>query len=350
MKPSNISISNNEKISMFISLSTMLSAGITIIEAIDSLLEDSKGNMKKILATLKNDLSQGRRIHTSFAQFPQVFDKVTVNVIKASEEAGTLDVTLKQITETMQKDMEFTDKIKGALVYPIFIVIVFFAVLFMILVVVIPKITTVFLQLKLKLPLPTRILIFFSNIVTKQTIPLLAGLLILGGLIYLLFRFQKKLVVQTFYSLPLVSRLVIQIDLVRFTRNLAMLYKSGIIITSSLELCADIVLNKKVREMIQFTQKNVFAGKRFSESLHVYKKIVPSIMIKIIEAGEKSGSLEESLYQVATFLDYEVSRTLKTFTALLEPVMLVFVGIMVGGMMLSIIAPIYGMIGQVGTR
>ena len=103
MKTENLSISTDDKISFFISLSTMLAAGITIIDAIDSLLEDAKGNQKKILSTLKEDLSAGKRIYTCFSKFPGVFDNVTVSIIKAAEEAGTLDATLKQIKENIQK-------------------------------------------------------------------------------------------------------------------------------------------------------------------------------------------------------------------------------------------------------
>jgi len=348
MKNEHIRLSTDEKITLFISLATMLGAGITIIETIDSLLEDSKGNMKKVLTALKEDLIQGKRIHVSFSKFPNVFDSVTVSIIKAAEEAGTLDTTLKQIKENLQKEAEFLNSIRSALMYPFFIVVTFLAIFFMILIVVIPKISSVFTSLKMTLPLPTKILIFLSNIVTKQTLPFLIGLSIFLVLFVFLYQTQRKRFSQFFYSLPGISQLVIQIDLVRFTRSMAMLYSSGITITSSLELCEGIVNSQKVVDMIHQAKMIIFSGKKLSDSLKAHKKIVPSIMIKIIEAGERSGSLEESLREVAFFLDYQVGRTLKVLTTLIEPVMLVLVGGMVGGMMLAIIAPIYGLISQIG--
>ena len=350
MKTDRTTLTTNEKISLFISLSTMLSAGITIIEAIDSLLDDAKGNQKRILTTLKDDLSQGKRIYASFSKFPYVFDSVTISIIKASEEAGTLDVTLKQIKNNIQKESEFMDGVMSALMYPFFIIVVFFLVLGMILVVVIPKISQVFLRLKMPLPLPTKILIFLSDVVTKQTVPFFIGFSIIAAIIIIIFKSRNKQIMQFIFSLPGISNLVIQIDLVRFTRSLAMLYTSGITITSGLELCETIVMSQKVSKMIKQAKMTIFSGKQLSDSLKVHKDIVPSLMIKIIEAGERSGSLDTSLKEVSEFLDYQVERTLKTMTALIEPIMLVVVGALIGGMMLSIIAPIYGLIGQVGAR
>src|SRR5262245_34560709 len=109
-----ITLSANEKLTLVGNMSTMLTAGISILEAVDSLLEDAKGNMKKVLQSLRDDLIQGEHVHESFAKFPNVFNKVTVNILKASEEAGTLDVTLKDLTNNIQKEMEFNDKVKSA--------------------------------------------------------------------------------------------------------------------------------------------------------------------------------------------------------------------------------------------
>lgn len=332
------------------SLSTMLGAGITIIEAIDSLLEDSKGNLKSILTLLKEDLSAGKRINVSFARFPQVFDNVTVSIIKASEEAGTLDTTLKQIKNNIQKEAEFTNSVTSSLMYPFFIIVLFIGVFLMILLFVIPKISMVFLSLKMELPLPTKILIFLSDLMTKQTVPFLGGTGIVLAVFALVYFTQKKRLMDIIFSLPGISQLIIQIDLVRFTRSLSMLYGSGITITSALELSEGIVLNSQVGKMIHEGRMIILSGRKLSDILKLNRKIVPSIMIKIIETGEKSGSLEDSLKEVSDYLDYQVTRSLKTLTSFIEPVMLVVVGGLVGGMMLSIIAPIYGLISQVGAR
>ena len=168
MKTEHISISSSDKISFVSNLSTMLSAGISILEVIESLLEDSKGNMRKILNVIRDDLIQGKHLHTSFAKFPRVFDKVVVNILRAAEEAGTLDESLHEMRDNIKKQVEFTDKIRGAMIYPLVIVFVFVSVVLMILIVVMPKIGTVFGQMGIDLPLPTKIMIGASNLLLHQ--------------------------------------------------------------------------------------------------------------------------------------------------------------------------------------
>lgn len=348
MKPNRISLSINDKIGLINNLATMLAAGISILEAVDSLLEDSKGNQKKIIETLRGDLVQGRHVYETFAQFPNTFDQVTVNIIKASEEAGTLDTTLKDLTKSIEKQREFNDKVKSAVMYPILISIVFVGVMLMILIVVVPKIATVFTRMNVELPLPTRIMIFVSDLILHHTLSLSAGIIIVIAALIATYRLKRRAFIRIIFLLPLVRELVKEIDLTRFTRSMSYLLSSGIPITSALELSSEIVIRKDVAETILRTRDMVLGGKRLSEGFKTNKKVIPTIMLKMVEAGEKTGTLDVALLEVAEHLDYRVSSTLKILTSLLEPVMLVLVGICIGGMMLAIIAPIYGLIGQVG--
>lgn len=348
MKTENISISNSDKMGFLISIGTMLSSGITLVEAVDSILEDAKGNLKIFLTTLKNDIQQGKRIYLSLSKFPNIFDKVTVNLIKAAEEAGTLDSSLKQVKINLQKDTEFSDKVKSALTYPLFICVVFIGVFLMILIFVIPKISKIFLSLKLELPLPTKILIFLSDFIMKSTVPLIVGLVMSAAFIYFLYKTKKRALTQFIFSLPPVSGLIQKIDLTRLTRSLHMLLSSGVNISYALELVEDIVINKHIFDMVAYAKENVASGKSLASAFRKFKKYVPSLITRVIEAGEKSGHLDKSLLETSEYLDYEVSQSLKAFTALLEPIMIVAIGILIGGMMLSIIAPMYGLISQIG--
>lgn len=349
MKIENISLSNKDKLSLLSNFSTMLSAGIPLLETVAALLEDSKGSQKKLLETLRDDLTQGKHIYFTFSKFPNIFSKVTTNLIKASEEAGTLDITLKDIKENMKKDMEFTDKIKSAMIYPLFVVCVFFIVLLMMLIVVVPKIATVFSRLNVVLPLPTKILIFMSNAIVHNTAPVIIGIMIFIVGVNLLFKLKKKWILSIFLKLPLLSSLSRDIDLTIFSRSLYLLLSAGIPIATALELTEDVVFNKNVASSIRYTKELVMGGKKIAEGFKNRKTVFPTIMIRITEAGERSGTLDKSMEEVSEFLDYQVSGRLKTATALLEPILLVVMGGMVGGMMLAIIAPIYGLIGQVGS-
>jgi type II secretory pathway component PulF len=171
-------------IELIMNLSTLISSGISLLSAIDSLLEDAKGNQRIVLQTLHDNVVQGHHVYTAFSKFPLIFDKVTVSIVKAAEEAGTLDIVLKDLKNNIKKNMEFNDKIKSALTYPVIISFVFIGVLIVMLIVVIPKIAQVFSQLNVSLPLPTKILIFASNILCKNTIPFFIILGLLGAIGY----------------------------------------------------------------------------------------------------------------------------------------------------------------------
>lgn len=345
-----IRLSAGDKIALISNLSTMLSAGIPILEAVANLSEDSKGNIKKILDTLSNDLTEGHQVNYSLSRFPNVFDKVTVNVIKASEEAGTLDVTLKDLRDNLRKQNEFADTVRSALMYPLFIMGVFILVLIINLIFVIPKIATVFKNLKVPLPLPTRIMMAASDFMTQNTI---IFLFILGGFILLmiyLFTQKRGFVLNLIFRLPGISGLVKLIDITQFARSMSLLLSSGISIISALELAEDIVMRRETRRMIEKSKEMILAGKTFTDGLKTAKDYAPSIMIKLVETGEKTGTLEKSMQDISEYFDYQVTNSLKTLTAMLEPIMLVIVGIVVGGMMVSIIAPIYGLISNVSAR
>ncbi|MBI2621278.1 MAG: type II secretion system F family protein [Candidatus Levybacteria bacterium] len=345
-----ITLKNSDKLSLLGNLSTMISAGIPILETIDSLLEDSKGNSKKVLEVVREDLIQGHHLYSSFARFPNVFDKVTVNVVRASEEAGSLDVTLKDLRAQIQKEIEFNDKVKAAMIYPAVIAVVFFGVLLLILVVVIPKISTVFSRLNVVLPLPTRLLIFLSNGLLDYTLPVLVGAIVIGTILFLIFKAQKSRILGFIYSLPLISNLIKEIDLARFSRSMFLLLTSGITITNALELAEEVVRRKDISAAIKYAKETVLGGKNLSQGFKDQKRVFSSIIVKVIEAGEKTGTLDKSMAEISAQQDYRVTNSLKTLTTLLEPVMLVAVGVLVGAVMLSIIAPIYGLIGQVSSR
>ena len=350
IKTENITLSNSDKLSTLSDLGTMLAAGIPLLEAVEALLEDAKKNQKKFLEVLRDDLNQGKHVYFTFSKFPNVFSRVVTSIVKASEEAGTLDVTLKDLKDSLKKDMEFSDKVRSALIYPMFIVVIFLAVFLMILIVVIPKISSVFSKMRVTLPLPTKIMIFMSNLLINQTIPLVIGLVVLTSLTIFLYKKQKKYLLNLLVKLPVVSGLAKDIDLTKFSRNFYLLLNAGIPITSALELTENVVVSRDIEAGLKQAKEAVAAGRKLSEGFKNNRKIFPSIMIRITEAGERSGSLDKSMSEISDFLDYQVSTKLKTATALLEPIMLVVIGILVGGTMLSIIAPIYGLIGQVGVK
>ena len=292
---------------------------------------------------------QGNSISSSFAKFPLVFNSVTVNVIHASEEAGTLDATLKDLRISIQKEMEFTDKVKTALLYPVFIVVVFFLVLLLMLLFVVPKISDVFSRLNVDLPLPTRILIFASHTLITYPLFIIIGT---GGILLCIFSLYKKnkpLFMSFFVNLPFLSHLIEEIDLTRFSRSMYLLLSSGLPITAALDLTSNVVIKKQTSNLIRSSRDMILQEKLFRR-ISSNKSKNADYHDKTYRSREKTGSLDRSMQDISEYFDYQVSQTLKILMALLEPVMLVLIGGVVGTMMLAIITPIYGLISKVGGR
>jgi len=347
MKSENLTLPNAEKLGLLSNLSTMVNAGLTLAEAVESLLEDSVGNLKQVLTGIQAEITQGKPLHAALSKYPRIFDPVTVAIIKAAEESGTIDVVLKDVKNTVKKDIEFSDKIRSALTYPAVILVVFFGVLILLLTFVIPKISEVFLRLRVQLPLPTRILMALSDLILHYTVPTL--LVLFGTIAFLIFLYkkQRKLFTNTLLNLPYISSIARQIDLTRFSRSMYLLLISAIPLYSALELTQAVAFKREVREAIARAREYVGGGKRLADGLRG-QKTIPSLMVKIIEVGERSGSLDKSMEDLSEYFDYQVTTTLQYMMTLLEPLILVLVGVVVGGMMMAIIAPIYNLIGQVG--
>lgn len=345
-----ISISKQDRLTFLSELGTLLAAGIPISEAIESLLKEAKNNQQKILQTLRRDLEEGKTISKSFARFPEAFDQITVSLIEAAEQSGTLDTTLKDLILSLHKEIDFDDRIRAAMAYPFMIVLVFFGVLTMILTFVVPRIASVFTRLKVTLPLPTKILIAISNFIMSYTPLVIGGIILFGVLIFILYKTRKKEFTNFLASLPFLSKIVREIDLARFTHSLALLLIAGIPITDALDLAKNVASKKEIFNLIVHLKEEVSSGKTLADGLKKSADIVPQTMIRITEAGEKSGNLEKSMEELSNYFDVRVNNTLKTITTLLEPILLVIIGLLVGGMMLAIIAPIYGLIGQIKGR
>ena len=282
MNAKNLSISSNEKLTLISNFSTMLAAGISILEVVESLKEDAKGNQKKLLQYLKEDLSQGKHVYITFSRFPNVFDKVIVNIIKAAEEAGTLDTTLRDLKDSIRKDIEFNDKVKSALIYPFVIMLVFFSVMILMLTFVIPRMSAVFLRLRVPLPLPTRILIIVSNALVHNTILFIGSLVAVAALLFLVYKKNRLLLLNFLFSLPIISDLMRLIDLTRFSRSMYLLLAAGLTITNALDLTREIVLKKEFKKILNRAYETVISGKRMSDAFRTHKKIIPTIIVKII--------------------------------------------------------------------
>lgn len=342
-----IRLKSSEKLEMISNLGAMLSAGIPLLESVDALLEGSRGKLKTVLVKLRKDLESGKTISDSLANFPDSFDAIAINLIHGGEQAGNLEEILKDLAETTRRDIEFSSRVKGALAYPIFVGIIFVIIMTVILSFVIPRIAQVFTKLSVVIPLPTKILIVMSNFLLAYWSWIIVGAVLAAVLGTLAYRARRRQMISLFSTLPFIRTLAREIDLVRFTRSAALLLNSGIPISKALELSRDVLLRTELIDLIEFSRQEVIRGKRLSEALKSKSGLIPQILIRMIAAGEKSGKLEQSFQEAADYFDQRVTATIKSLATLLEPILLVVVGIAVGGIMISIIAPIYQLVGQI---
>jgi type IV pilus assembly protein PilC len=345
-----LSISASDKLTLIGNITTMLTAGIPLLEIVQTLENESHGNLKILLEHTHKTLIEGGSLSQAFSNFPRVFSRININILKSSEQSGTLEAALRDLRQNIRRDMEFTDKIKAALLYPSILLIVFLGMFLVVLLFVIPRIAAVFSNLRVVLPLPTKIMIFVSNALTSYTLPISVVVLVLAIISVYVYRTHKRNFFIFFSRLPFLSKLVREIDLTRFTRSLALLLSTNVPITVALDLCRDVVINQRISQAINRSKEIILSGGKLSEGLKNGHQDIPGVMVKIIESGEKTGTLDKSMQDISDYLDYNVVNDLKTVTTLLEPVILVFVGVFLGAMMLAIIAPIYNLIGQINVR
>jgi len=345
------SISISEKANFCRFLATMLRAGLPLPEAIDIIREESKNRkLKKILMDVSFEVRKGKTISSVLSKYKKDFDPVFLTMVKAGEDSGTKDKSFDYLSKQLIMTYELIQKVKGAMMYPIVILCAMVAMLVVMLVFVLPKLAQVFLDLNVPLPPTTKFVMGVGIFIGKYTTEVIIGVFALGILCFMLFTIQKTrdAIFDFFMKLPAIKGIVIQIDIARFSRTLSTLLTSGVPIMTCLEVCANILRQPALRKQAKLFGAGVAQGKQLSEMLMVGKQVFPPTVTQTIKAGEKSGSLEEVLEEMAEFYEREVDFNLKRVTSLIEPLLMLVIGIAVGAMVIIMITPIYSLVGGMG--
>lgn len=326
-------------------LSTLINAKVPIIQSLDVLAEQVvSARLKEIINEIIQDIEGGKSFSESIARFPKVFPNLYVNLVKAGELSGTLDQSLSYLADQQEKDYDLISKVRGAMSYPIFIVAAILIVGALMFVFVLPQMISVLKESGAVLPLTTRILIFMTESLQRY------WLFIVGGAVAIFVGFQVylksaggRLVWDAFkLKLPIMGKLLRNIYMDRFARNLSTLIAGGIPIVQALHTVAAIVNNAVYREIILEAAAEVETGKPMA-AFFAQKKEIPSLLTQMIKVGQQTGTLDEILAKLAHFYDKEVETTLSTLTTLLEPVIMVLLGLAVAVMVAGILLPIYNL-------
>jgi type II secretory pathway component PulF len=267
--------------------------------------------------------------------------------MRAAEMGGTLEDTLKDIVISIKKRVAFGNSLRLAMIYPAFVMGIFGFILLMLLTFVIPRIGKVFDSMHVNVPLATRVLITASKAFIHDW-PLILGAIVLAVIIITIFiKTHKRAIVRILLSMPGLKHLGLNIDLAQMTRSMTLLLKAGLPIDETLELTKPTVQKKQVLAVIERMSRNVAAGKPLATGLRSAKGVVPPMMARSLETAETSGTLETTMASLAEHFDDEASESLKAISGLVEPLMVVVVGVMVGALMITVIAPVYSMISQI---
>lgn len=329
-------------------LATMVVAGLSLPDAIAILrTQTTNPAFTSTLADIEHQIIGGGNLADSLAKYPSIFQPIYTALVRAGESSGTLDQVLTRLAETLEAQQEFRSKVRGAMIYPIIIVIGMFGVVMVMMTVVVPKLTDLYKDFGISLPASTQFLITTSNIFVHFW--WLMIMMIFGG-VWLFRTWQKtsigELAIDNFVlRLPLFGELQKKIILVDFTRTLAMLISSGIHILDGLHILEDSLGNVLFRNAIADISKKVEKGFPLGATFAQYD-VFPPIVSQMMKVGEETGKLDETLLKLSKYFETESDHLVKGLTTAIEPIIMVVLGIGVGFIVISVITPIYNLTSQ----
>jgi type IV pilus assembly protein PilC len=321
----------------------VLEAGLPIVKSLEVLAEQQKNPyFKNVLKEIKLKVETGSTLSDAMAEYPKVFDNLYVNMVRSGESSGNLDVILKRLAGYLERILSLKSKVKHAMVYPSVIVIVTIAVISIIMLFVIPKFAEIYGSAGQALPLPTQILINISNNFGKILIVfiiLLAGLII-GIRYYRNTEIGRYNTDKIIFSLPLLGELFKKAAVARVARTLANLIGGGVPLLPALTIAGETSGNKVLEKAMEEVRINVSAGQSLADPMF-YTGVFPYLLVEMVRVGELTGRLEDMLNRVADFFEEEVDRMVNTLSTLIEPILIVFLGIVIGGILISLYLPIF---------
>lgn len=330
-------------------LAIMLKAGLSLTESLNISLDSSRGQLRTVLESILRSVTSGRSLAQAMSDHPKVFSGLFLSAVRAGEASGTLEQNLDHLATQLEKDKELVAKVSGALLYPIIVLIATGVLGIVIAFFVLPQITPLFLGLKIKLPITTQILIAFSVLIQKAGTQVLIGLVVAILLFVWLVRqkFVKPLTHWIFLQTPVFGPMIRATNLARFARTFGMLLKSGLRIDEALDIMKDILGNVYYQKVIAELVTRITKGGTLFENLENHSWLFPVVLTHMIRVGEESGRLEDTLLYLGEYYESEVDTATKTLSTVIEPLLLIFIGLAVGFLALSIITPIYSITGGV---
>jgi len=339
-----------EKLFFVQHLGVMLKAGISLSVALKTL---GKQTTNKYFTKILNDVSDKVEKGTSFAEslkpYEKIFGEMFINMVEAGELSGKLEEVLSQLFIQMKKEHALISKVKGALTYPAVILLAMGGIGTFMIVKVIPQITSMFTEMKVELPLPTKILINVSNaIASNGLISALIFVISVSSLIYIIRTPKGKYIFQALLlKTPIIGPIIKKINIARFARNISSLLKTDIMIIKSFQITASVLGNLHYRQSLEDMAQKIKKGGKLSDVINSYPKLFSPIVAQMVAVGEETGELDNILVELAEFYEEEVDNIMENLPSIIEPLLILVLGLGVGGIAIAIIMPMYSITSSV---
>ena len=341
-------VTSNDVATFTRQLATMINAGLPITEALLILRSQSKGSMQKVVAQILADIEAGDSFSNSLSRHPKVFTPTYIALVKSGEVGGVMDAVLARLADDLEKQQEFGSQVKGALIYPVIIIVGMVIVSIVMMIFVIPRLLSLYSDFKATLPLPTLILIGISNFFVHFWYIILIVLGI-GFYTYTLYKATpegRRKIDALIFKIPVFGSLQRQIILTELTRTLALMVGSGVPILEALNITSEVVGNSIISDALKDSAKQVERGFPIAFSFSRHPEAFPFILSQMVAVGEETGKMDEVLTKISHIFEVESDAEVKGLTAAIEPIVMVILGLGVGFLVIAVILPIYNLTNQ----
>lgn len=342
-------VPNVAKVTFAKHMSLMIKAGLPIDEAVRVLAEQAQGPFRKALMGVLQAVEGGRQLSEGFAQYPKIFSELFIATVRAGESSGTLERSLDDLALQLTKSYDLQRKIRGAMIYPVLVLVAAAGIGMGLSLFVLPRVIGLFDSITVELPLATRLMIGFSKFMASYGVPFSIGVVMA---VFALGQFLSWKPIRPFshrllLKVPVFGILARNFNLAMFARTMATLLKSGITIGDAFEIVSNTLRNARFKTALLRVRQGTETGVPASTVLEEFPHLFPSITTRMLSVGERSGKLEETFQYLAEFYEDEVDVTTKNLSTILEPVLLIFIGLTVAYIAIAIITPIYNFIGNI---
>jgi type IV pilus assembly protein PilC len=347
--PSLFGIKTHDIVEFSRQLALLMECGVSISAALALLQENIRSKaLARVVGILNSDLRNGVPFSRALAQHPKVFDDLFCRVVAVGEKTGSLETSLREVVAHLEKQQVALKKIKRSMTYPVIVLVMAVGVIALLTAFVLPQMMGMFTAMKVELPLPTQLLLNFTSFVMQNKLQILVAtiILVLGGAIFALNPSGRRQLNRLSLRLPVMGRINVLSELSRFSRVTAMLLHAGLSITETIDLAAKASRNIIVREIMQKVRLDLMQGRGLGVSLGRHRLFLPAL-VQMVSVGEETGRLEVTLSTVAAAYEVEADERTTAMIGMIEPAMTLFIAIVVGFIALSVVMPMYTLIGSI---